>query len=115
MQTFRGLAIACLIMLALTSRANAQIAGTLDLQTHCEKAIAGIRITGDMFQLPVAGGDAYQCSWFHRCYPATLASGFARRKPLYDHPLPSSEQYFDSARPCGGRLGQKHPEKLSEP
>ena len=61
---FRGAVVIAFLLLALPSRAQAQMAGTLDLQTHCERALAGIRLQGDMFQLPVAGGDAYQCFGF---------------------------------------------------
>lgn len=54
---FRSVAIASLVMFALTARGEAQMAGTLDLQTNCEHGLAGVRTVGNNgFQLPVAGG-----------------------------------------------------------
>ena len=35
---FRSVAIASLVMFALTARGEAQMAGTLDLQTNCERS-----------------------------------------------------------------------------
>jgi hypothetical protein len=60
----RRVAIAGLILIGLHTNAESQIAGTLDLQTHCERALAGIKMSGDSFQLPLNGGDAYQCFGF---------------------------------------------------
>jgi len=54
---FGGVAIACLIAIALTSSVKAQIAGTLDMQTNCEHALAGMRTVGDQYQLRVDDGD----------------------------------------------------------
>jgi hypothetical protein len=100
----RAVAIASLMMLSLTSRVEAQLTGTLDLQTNCEKALTGLRLTGNMFQLPVTGGTAYQCFGF--------IAAIQQLSTVVMQGEGHSLTYL--CLPKDSTLVQKHPEKLNE-
>jgi hypothetical protein len=112
MRSFQSLFIAGLIVLAFVSRAEAQLSGSLDLQTNCERGLAGIKLSGGTFQLPVAGGGAYQCFGFIAAIQQ-LSTVYVEGHSLINLCLPERSNLFQLVRVVVA-YGQKHPEKLSE-
>jgi hypothetical protein len=86
----------------------------LDLQTNCEKALTGLRLTGNMFQLPVTGGTAYQCFGFIAAIQqlSTVVMQGEGHSLTYLC-LPKDSTLVQLVRVVVA-YGQKHPEKLNE-
>ena len=92
--------------------ATAQIGGTLELQTNCEHALAGMKIEGDKMLLPLGGGDAYQCFGFINAIQQ-LSAVTVEGRTLTNLCLPEKSTLAQLVRVVVA-YGQRHPEKLSE-